>query len=319
MCEKSYNLYGVYLTKNENYLLSIKYFERSLSQNSSYKVAKINLAGIFYKLGEYSKVQNLVEEILSKDEKNIYSLRLLGNICSKTQYHDNEEKILKKIISFYPADFQAYYDLGLYYYKNNDLHEAEINFKKSIQLNTKFILSNYYLALTYKAKKKIKDSKFILNSLIVNYPKIKETYYTLSDIYRGEGEFEKSNEILDRVLNEIDYSDTFSLYQLLSSPYYKNKKKIFDYCKENYFLLDNNFQERLGYALFKYFDQQEDYLNAAKYLKNSLKITSSKHNYSSKIDNDQFNFLKKVFDHKFKKNLNLCSKNTKNIFIVGMQ
>ena len=84
-------------------------------------------------------------------------------------------------------------------------------------------------------------------------------------------------------------------------------------------MLDNDFQERLGYALFKYFDQQKDYLNAAKYLKNSLKITSSKYNYSSKIDNDQFNFLKKIFDHKFKKNLNLCSKNTKNIFIVGMQ
>ena len=319
LCEKSFNLYGVYLTKNENYLLSVKYFEKSLNQNSNYNIAKTNLSGVFYKLGEYSKAQKLLEEILSKDEKNIYSLRLLSNIYSKIQYQDNEEKILKKIIIYYPVDFQAYYDLGLFYYKNNDLHEAEINFKKSIQLNAKFFPSNYYLALTYKSKKKIKDSEFILNSLIINYPKIKEAYYTLSDIYRGKGEFEKSNEILDRVLNEIDHSDTFSFYQLLSSPHYKNKKKIFDYCKENYFLFDNDFQERVGYALFKYFDQQKDYLNAAKYLKNSLKITSSKYNYSSKIDNDQFNFLKKVFDHKFKKNLNLCSKNTKNIFIVGMQ
>jgi tetratricopeptide (TPR) repeat protein len=319
LCEKSYNLFGVYLSRIENYKLSVSFFEKSINLNNHYSVAKINLAGVFFKLNQHSKAKNLLYEVLSVDEKNIYALRLLANIDSQIKQTEKAEKTLKKIIDYYPVDPQAYYDLGIFFYKSNNFDQAETNFKKTIQLNQDQFLSNYYLALIYKSKNKIKDAEFILISLIKKYPKIRESYFLLSDIYRGKGDFDKSNAVLDKVFNQIDKFDEYSIYQLLASPYYKDKIKIIDHCKKNYASFNDSLKERVGYALFKHFDNIENYSVAAGYLSNSLKITSNRYGYLPNIDNQQFDFFKKTFDENFKNNNLYKSERVQNIFIVGMQ
>ena len=319
LCEKSYNLFAVYLTKIKNYSSARQYLTKSLIINEGYLPAKINLAGTLIYLKLIDQAKKLLEDLIESNPDNAACLKLLSQVYINLNEYKKAQDLLEKIIHLQPGNYSSYFEIGIFFYKLNQFAQSEIYLKQSVQLNSKDYNSKYYLALIYKIKKRIAESKVILNDLIRQYPKITLAYYTLSDILRGQGEFIESNLLLEKVLQKIDKDNLFSLYNLILSPHYKKKDHLVLHCENNYLNFSEDFQERIGYALFKYYDAAKNYLKASSYLKKSLQITNQKNKYSPEADNEQFFFLKNFFNQKFKNKCNSKQKLIKNIFIVGMQ
>ena len=71
-----------------------------------------------------------------------------------------------------------------------------------------------------------------------------------------------------------------TIYQLLSSPKYENQDDLVITIEKNILYQNNDFRERVGYGLFKYYDRKKNFEVASSYLKKSLQLTSSRLNYN---------------------------------------
>ena len=90
LCEKCYNLFGIYLQKKENYLDAIKYFQLAIAKKSNFIEAKVNLAFIHIK---YTKgietAKQLLFDVIGQDTNNKNANFLLAEIFfSEEQYED---------------------------------------------------------------------------------------------------------------------------------------------------------------------------------------------------------------------------------------
>ena len=71
LCEKSYNLFGIYLQKKENYHGAAKYFQLAIAKKSTFIEAKVNLAFIHIKyIKDIKTAKQLLFDVLGQDINN---------------------------------------------------------------------------------------------------------------------------------------------------------------------------------------------------------------------------------------------------------
>lgn len=324
LCEKSYNLFGLYSSSLRKYDQSIYYFIKSLSINSDYVQSKINLASVYLLTGKIKEAKQLADEVLKNDDKNIMALFLIAETEGLKNDFKSVKKIFDKIEDIDPANFQTYYKFAQFYFKNSLYKEAEEYFKKTLQLRNNFLEAKYNYAQTLKKLCKFRELIDYLEIVIKKHKREKSFYYLLSDTYRGLGDFENSNRILSTILKNFEKNDPKSISHLIASS--RAGIKNDDFIKEvedSYESANEDFKERVGYALFQYHDKGKNYKQASNYLSEAINITHKKHEYDYNIEKQQFNFLKDCFDEKYfekfqKTNSSLNFEQKINIFIVGL-
>lgn len=322
LCEKCYNLFGIYLQKQQKFKESIEYFNLAILTNSLFTEAKVNKAYIqINHTKEIEKAQKLLLEVLAIDKKNKNANFLLAEIYFIKQQYEDCIKICEIIVSRDPLISANYHRLGIAYSKINNFEKAILNFKKSIQLDP----NNYTAHLNlHEATKSIKDfaeSEKILKRLIKTYPNDKRAYLRLSNFYRGIGKFSESDHILEDLIERLGFEDFNAVYELLSSPKYIRQEQLSLSVENKFHEQTKEFQERVGYGLFKFYDRKKNFDKASSFLKKSLNLTQARLNYNFDYEKKQFQFLKNTFDKNFFTNINNASDaNNKfsSIFIVGL-
>lgn len=324
LCEKSYNLFGLYLSNLKKYDQSIYYFCKSLSINSEFIQSKINLAGVYFLTGKTKQSKKLLEESLDKDHQNKMALFLSAEIYGVESNFNSVKEVFKKIEDAFPVDFQSYYKCALFYYKNSLYSEAEPYFRKAIQLNNNISEVKYYFARNLKNLSKFKEAIEFLELAIKHHKNDKNLYYSLADIYRGLGDFENSNKVLKNILKLFDENDPKCISHLIVSLKDPVEKDFFvKKAEDEYDLSNSHFKERVGYALFKYHDTLKNYKKASRYLTTALELTEKNSKYDYDIEKKQFNFLKDCFGYEYfngflKTRKPLDLKDKVNIFIIGL-
>ena len=321
LCEKSYNLFGIYLQKKENYLDAAKYFQLAIASNPKFVEAKTNLAFIQIK---YTKdldiAKQLLLDVIGQDNNNKNANFLLAEIFFIQEQYEDCIKICEILTNIHPLFATNYVRLGIAYLKINKSDKAILNFRKSIQLDPNNYQNYYNLFLAYKKISNVQECISILQKLIKKFPQDKKAYSELSNLYRGIGNFKESDELLEKMLKIFGMKEADTIYQLLSSPKYENQDDLVITIEKNILDQNNDFRERVGYGLFKYYDRKKNFEVASEYLKKSLQLSSSRLNYNFDYEKQQFQFLQKTFDNNFFKQRGFLVNTQKysNIFIVGL-
>ena len=321
LCEKSYNLFGIYLQKKENYLDAAKYFQLAIASNPKFVEAKTNLAFIQIK---YTKdldiAKQLLLDVIGQDNNNKNANFLLAEIFFIQEQYEDCIKICEILTNIHPLFATNYVRLGIAYLKINKSDKAILNFRKSIQLDPNNYQNYYNLFLAYKKISNVQECISILQKLIKKFPQDKKAYSELSNLYRGIGNFKESDEVLEKMLKNFGMKEADTIYELLSSPKYELQDDLVITIEKNILDQNNDFRERVGYGLFKYYDRKKNFEVASEYLKKSLQLSSSRLNYNFDYEKQQFQFLQKTFDNNFFKQRGFLVNTQKysNIFIVGL-
>jgi lipopolysaccharide biosynthesis regulator YciM len=321
LCEKCYNLFGIYLQKKEDYLDAIKYFQLAIAKKSKFIEAKVNLAFIHIKYTkDIETAKQLLFDVIGQDTNNKNANFLLAEIFFSHEQYEDCIRICETITNIDPLLVVNYAKLGLAYLKINRSDKAILNFKKSIQLDPDNYQNHYNLYLAYKNISNVQECLSILQKLIKKFPHDRKAYLELSNLYRGIGNFRESDEVLEKMLKNFGMKEIEAPYELLSSPQYAHQDELVRTIEKNILNQNNDFRERVGYGLFKYYDRKKNFGVASEYLKKSLQLTSIRLNYNFNYEKEQFQFLQNTFNNNFFKQRGFLANSQKysNLFIVGL-
>lgn len=148
-------------------------YKELISKNNNFYPARYNLAKIYFDKKEYEQSQNLLTSLISDITTNnpennllLISSNLLGlNYIALNKYNEAIEQF-NNIIKANLNNYEAYYNLGTIYEKEDNIEQAISSFNKAIELKNDYIEAYYHSG--------------ILNLLLNNK---KEAIYNLEKVF----------------------------------------------------------------------------------------------------------------------------------------
>lgn len=274
---------------NKNFLISDKFYKKTISLNKNNFFIHIEYASFLLDLGNLKDSLKVLDFAKSLNNKHYLSYSLAGKIFLKLEKYGDAIVNFKKSLSIESNNFKDFNELGYCFYKQEKLDDAKQHFEKSIELNPKFYVPYANLGLVYQTLGAIdKAQEWYLKAISIA-PKDAENYRLLS----MSKKFSKEND------NKI----------------IKNMEEIYLQTVEN----DNKL--KISFALSKAMDDLKDFKKSSEYLLtgNNLKRKRYKKYDFQKIE-EQFRLIKDTFTEDFfekNKNTEFNAKETP-IFILGM-
>lgn len=199
-----------YLKKN--FTAAIKFFDLSISNkykiNNSYQYK----ADILYRLGEYQKLIELFDILLTMHPENI-SIKLKKSLIhGKLLEFHKADKILDEVLATNPESFEAHTLKGFSLFSQGNLTDSIFHFNDALSLNTNDIKANYGIALAYFALFKYEESEKHINICLKLHPSQEKFLSIKHSCLLSQGKYDEAG------LLEGGYSvDLFPLLDL-SSP-----------------------------------------------------------------------------------------------------
>jgi len=202
------------LFQEANYYLDAGYYESAI--NSLEKLLELNpnsaeaygLLGSVYNLqGDFDEAIQMYHKCIGLDSSAIPIITNLGNAFIDAGEPDSAIAVHKYLISKEDSNPDHYVDLGDAYIKKEDITQAELYFKKAIQLNPYYCLAHVNLGIVYANQKKYTeaiDELFLVRNLDGWYPGLQDQMYQI--IMNSDSEFE------DWVEREPDNSEAHYYY-----------------------------------------------------------------------------------------------------------
>ena len=124
--------------------------------------------------------------------------------------------LLREAISLVPSDVQAHYFLGYALWKQSHQEAAAIEFRKVLELDTKNVLAQYFLARIAQAKGQWIRSARLYESIVGSGQIVYDTYLQLSQVYLRQGQTAKALQLLQKAVLEspLDGSLQYRLGQV---------------------------------------------------------------------------------------------------------
>ncbi len=108
-------------------------------------------------------------------------------------------KKLGFLLSSDPDDDAAHYYLGLVSFAKGDLERAEHELRTAVRLDSTNFWYRYRLATLYGMTDRQELTVDIYNSLLKDFPKKSDLYYSLVDVYMSTGRLQEALETLDHI------------------------------------------------------------------------------------------------------------------------
>ncbi|MCK4385676.1 MAG: protein kinase, partial [candidate division Zixibacteria bacterium] len=199
------NYYKYYFTEAE------KSFKKALEFDSTFAMAYFWLA-LFKGGSEHSKlIAKAVEysdKVSQKEKHYIKALEagISGNYAQAI-------KELKKIVERYPEEKEAFYWIGVTYYKLGQFEEAVRHFNKAIEIDPLYKLAYNDLAYAYDQIGDFEKSIWAINKYISLAPDEANPYDSRGELYAWNGKIDKAIESFKKAL-EIKSDFYISLFKL---------------------------------------------------------------------------------------------------------
>lgn len=127
----------------------ISFWSKAVQDSPDFIGAKVNL-GLSYALNkEYEEARNIFEEITTQTNYSDMAYNNLGMIAAETEDMAQAELYFKRSIEINPNNWRGYLNLGLLYKKVGDLEKSEEMFLKSLVANPDNVDAQMNLAKIY--------------------------------------------------------------------------------------------------------------------------------------------------------------------------
>lgn len=117
-------------------------------------------------------------------EKSAEEWLLMANIAQDRKKELDAIFYLQRAILTDPKYFKSYYNLGNYYFANDNMNLAMQNYRKAIKLNEKFAYAYYNLGCCYLKKKNYRLARYYTGMAIKNYADEPLFYYNAAYTYK---------------------------------------------------------------------------------------------------------------------------------------
>ena len=301
---------------------------------------------------DLNRAEILYKDIILKDPRNYDAIRHLGILRQDLGDYEGAYENYLKCIKIRPDGYEALNNLGAVHIRNKNYQLALKCFKRAFEIKEDYVPTINNLASLYHKLNRPKEAlemsskameiqpnnlitlnqhskALILNNSIREAIELLEKYHkafpdhedfalNLSTAYKEMGEFEKSNQIINKQF-KLNFKNLQYLLGYVHIKENKMSSEHLDYFEDqlgkNFYMEDD--KVLLCHAFFRNFANQKDYEKAGKYLIRGNDIQYKIKPFDLKKESEVYEKIKKLFLNK--KTLKCKkSKNPKPIFVCGM-
>ena len=148
---------------------------------------------IFFNQGNFSQAENLLNQILKFQPKNVDALNIAGVVASQLSNFKNSVDYFSKAIKINPLNESYYANRGNALIELHDYEMALLNFNKAIAINSKYAMAYSGKGVALCALNKYEEAIDSLGKAINLSPEFVQAYQNRGDAYL---KLQKSNEAL---------------------------------------------------------------------------------------------------------------------------
>ena len=268
------NIIGLCYRILKNYDEAIKYFNRAIDADKTYKAPYFNIGTIYYLKNEFNNAEKYFLKSLQIYCNDFLSLLYLGYCYKDTEKYDKAIEYLEKAICVMPDNYEQkaeiFVKIGDSYFRKNNIKESVRNVLKGFYLSENNLSLIAYICEVYNYNKEYKKALLYSNYLVKhdsnNYEYLSnhaELKYILNKNKEAEKLFKK---LILR--NSTDYKNYIYLARI-----YKEEKN-FKLAEKNYlkvdYILKNDIQKCIEIGNFYNEINKKD--KAFKYYLKAVKI-----------------------------------------------
>ena len=121
----------------------------------------------YYQNKDYVNAEKLALSITQRYPMHNYAWKILAAVLEQTNRTLEALKANQKALEIDPYDPEIYLCLGNNFHQQEKLEDAELNFKKALDLNPNYLQALYNLGLILNKKQRFDDSISFLRRLLI--------------------------------------------------------------------------------------------------------------------------------------------------------
>ncbi len=134
-----------------------------------------------------------------------------AELLSALGRHDEAVKEMQYALALDPLSMIINHNLGLIYYYAHDFHKAELQYKKTMELDENFGSTDYFLYLNYLATEDYDQAVKALQKFFSTDDELKHYTAVVAEVYKSSGIAGLRQYIIDQMHTIAKYRNTFEL------------------------------------------------------------------------------------------------------------
>ncbi len=170
---------------------SIQHFDKAISLDPNFALAELNRANVSPTGKEF--FDHLKKAVsLSDKASNGERLLILGNEAGANGNAAKQKEYLDQLVAAYPNDERAHFNLGGYYFGQQDMPQAIEHYKKATELNPNYSTAFNILGYAYRQNADYANAETAFKKYIELIPKDPNPYDSYAELLLKMGRFDES-------------------------------------------------------------------------------------------------------------------------------
>src|SRR6266508_6319989 len=170
---------------------SIAHFEKAASLDPTFALAELNLANSAPTGKEFFEHLNKAVSLADK-ASNGEKLLILATEAGANNNAVKQKEYLDQLVAAYPNDERAHFNLGGYYFGQQDMPQAIEHYKKATELNPTYSTAFNILGYAYRQNADYANAETAFKKYIELIPKDPNPYDSYAELLLKMGRFDES-------------------------------------------------------------------------------------------------------------------------------
>lgn len=200
---------------------SIAHFDKALSLDPNFALAELNRANVSptaKEFFEHLKKAAALADKASDGERMLIQANEAGANGDPTK----QKEILEKLVSAYPNEERAHFNLGGYYFGQQDFTQAISHYKRATELAPDYSTAFNILGYAYRQNEAYSDAENAFKKYIELIPNDPNPYDSYAELLLKMGRFDEAITQYNKAL-AIDSNFVNSHFGIAAALMYKNK------------------------------------------------------------------------------------------------
>ena len=170
---------------------SIQHFDKAISLDPNFALAELNRANVSPTAKEF--FDHLKKAVALSDKSSDGERMLIqANEAGANANPTKQKEILEKLVAAYPNDERAHFNLGGYYFGQQDYKQAISHYKRSTELDPNYSTAFNILGYAYRQDENYNDAETAFKKYIELIPNDPNPYDSYAELLLKMGRFDEA-------------------------------------------------------------------------------------------------------------------------------
>ncbi|HET6891888.1 MAG TPA: tetratricopeptide repeat protein [Pyrinomonadaceae bacterium] len=179
---------------------SIQHFDKAISLDPNFALAELNRATVSPTAKEFFEHLKKAVSLADKASEG-ERLLILGTEAGANGNTVKQKEIFEKLVAGYPNDERAHFNLGNYYFGQQDFASAIRHYKKSTETAPSFSTAYNLLGYAYRQNQEYANAEQAFRKYIELIPNDPNPYDSLAELFLKMGKFDEAIEQYRKALS----------------------------------------------------------------------------------------------------------------------